>query len=259
MILSKLRIGMGQMLVEGAAVRENLRRAVGMIQAAARAGCQVAVLPECLDVGWTHPAARQLSQPIPGPHSNTLAQAAADAKIHVVAGLTETDGTRIYNSAVLFSPEGLLLLKHRKINELDIAWDLYARGDSLRVAETDIGRIGVTICADNFPESLDLARALARMGAQVLLSPCAWAVDADHDHEKQPYGGLWSGAYSTLTREHPLTVAGVSNVGWLSDGPWKGRKCIGCSMAYGPGARLLAQGPYGDAAEALIVVETELV
>jgi len=256
---SRLKIGMAQMLVEGAAVQENLRRATEMIRAAAQEGCQIVVLPECLDIGWTHPAARQLAQPIPGIHSNTLAQAAVDAEIHVVAGLTETDGTRIYNAAVLISPEGLLLLKHRKINELDIAWDLYARGDCLRVAETDIGRIGVTICADNFPESLDLGRALGRMGAQALLSPCAWAVDADHENEKQPYGGLWREAYSALTLAYPLTVAGVSNVGWLSDGPWKGRKCIGCSMAYGPGARLLAQGPYGDAAEELIAVETELV
>jgi hypothetical protein len=54
-----------------------------------------------------------------------------------------------------------------------------------------------------------------------------------------------------------MTVVGVSNVGWLRAGPWKGRKCIGCSLAVGPGGRVLAQGPYGEAAEAMIPVEIE--
>ena len=43
-----------------------------------------------------------------------------------------------------------------------------------------------------------------------------------------------------------MTVVGVSNVGWITDGPWKGRKCIGCSLAVGPGGAILAQGPYGE-------------
>jgi hypothetical protein len=52
-----------------------------------------------------------------------------------------------------------------------------------------------------------------------------------------------------------MTVIGVSCVGWLTGGPWKGRKCIGNSLAVGPGGRTLAVGPYGVDAEALTVVE----
>ena len=37
------------------------------------------------------------------------------------------------------------------------------------------------MAADNFPDSLVLGHSLARMGAQILLSPSAWAVPADHD------------------------------------------------------------------------------
>lgn len=44
------------------------------------------------------------------------------------------------NSAVLISPAGEVLLRHRKLNELSIARDLYTLGDSLNVAETEIGR-----------------------------------------------------------------------------------------------------------------------
>lgn len=250
---------MAQMLVEGGQHEPNLRRAVDMIHRAAEAGCAVVVLPECLDLGWTDPAARQLAQPIPGPRSDLLALAAQQADVYVVAGLTERAGDRIYNAAVLISPQGEILLKHRKINIMGIAQDLYATGDSLAVAQTPLGVIGLTICADNFPNSLVFAHSQARMGAQLLLSPCAWAMPPNHNNTAEPYGDLWKTAYSTLTRLYDLTVVGVSNVGWLRGGPWQGYKCIGCSLAMGPGGVILAEGPYGERVESLIVVEVEPV
>ena len=249
---------MCQMRVRTGDAPANLERARGMIADVAARGCHLALLPECLDLGWTCHAARSLAQPIPGSTSAALCQAARESAIHVVAGLTERAGSHIYNAALLISPAGEILLKHRKINELDIAAGLYSTGGSLAVAESPLGMLGVNICADNFPNSLALGHTLARMGCQVLLSPCAWAVDADHDNAAGPYGGLWLGAYSTLARLYDITVAGVSNVGWLDDGPWKGRKCIGCSLAIGPGGRVIAQGPYGDDAEALIVAPIEI-
>ena len=165
MSANSVKLGMGQMLVEGGQLDDNLRRAERMIREAASLECQIILLPECLDVGWTHPSARQLAQPIPGDISDALCQPAADAGIHIVAGLTERDGDRVFNTAVLISDEGKILLKHRKINILDIAQDLYAIGDRLSVAQTSLGTIGVNICADNFPDSLALGHALARMGA----------------------------------------------------------------------------------------------
>jgi predicted amidohydrolase len=246
---------MAQILVEGGQPEANLARAAEYIGQAAAAGCRLVVLPECLDLGWTHPSARELAQPIPGAHSERLAAAARRHRIYVAAGLVERAGDRRYNAAVLIGPDGDLLLQHRKINELDIALDLYAIGDRLGVVETELGTLGLTICADNFPTALATGHVLARMGAQVLLSPSAWAVDADHDNEAEPYGDLWRGAYRQLTTLYDLTVVGVSNVGWLTAGPWQGRKCIGCSLAMGPGGVILAEAPYGEAAEALVVVE----
>jgi len=115
------------------------------------------------------------------------------------------------------------------------------------------------VCADNFPNSLALGHALARMGAQVLLSPSAWAVKADHNNAKEPYGSLWQESYTTLAKLYDITVVGVSNVGWISAGPWKGRKCIGCSLAVGPRGEVLAQAPYGEKAECLMAVPVELL
>ena len=251
-------LGMGQMLVEGGKPVRNLQRARAMILRAAEQGCRIAVLPECLDLGWTHPSARRKAQPIPGPHSDVIAAAAREAGIHVAAGLVERDRDRIHNAAILVSPSGEILLKHRKINELTIAHSLYTPGGRLEVVATPLGVLGITICADNFPDSLALAHSLARMGCRLLLSPSAWAVDADHDNEKKPYGALWMKSYTTLAKLYDLTVIGVSNVGWLTGGPWKGRKCIGCSLAVGPGGQVVAQGPYGENAEALVPAPVEI-
>lgn len=257
-------LGMGQMRVVGGDAPGNLERAVEMIQHAAAQGCALVVLPECMDLGWTHPSADTLSQPIPGAHSDVLCRAARDANIYVVAGLVERAGTRCYNAAVLISPEGEILLKHRKINELEIAQDLYATGDSLRVVETPLGTIGVNICADNFVNSLVIGHALARMGAQILLSPSAWAEPQEYQPSKAPdglwrYDASWKEAYTTLARLYDMTVAGVSNVGWLNGGPWEGYRCIGCSLAVGPGGHVLAQGAFGEDSESLIVVPVEIV
>ena len=253
-----VQLAMGQMLVEGGQPDENLGRAVQMIRDAAAQGCQVIVLPECLDLGWTHPSARRLAEPIPGARSETLCRAAREAAVYVVAGLTERADTCIYNAAVLIAPDGRILLAHRKINVLDIAQDLYATGDRLSVAQTPLGTIGVNICADNFPDSLSLGHALARRGARAILSPCAWAVDADHDQDRQPYGELWRRSYGTLAGLYEMPVVGVSNVGRLTEGPWKGRKCIGCSLAVGGDGQVLAEAPYGETAQGLAIVELKL-
>ena len=255
--MARFMVGMAQMLVEGGALEANLSRAEEMIARAAAEGCAAVVLPETLDAGWTHPSAVEIAAPIPGPSSDRLAQAAVDGGVHVVAGLTERAGERIYNASVLLSPQGELLLRHRKINVLGIAQDLYSIGDLLSVAETALGTVGIPICADNFSSSLALGHSLARMGAQLILSPSAWAMEAEHDNEAEPYGATWRTSFTELTRLYDLTVVSVSNVGWMSGGPWEGRKCIGCSLAMGPGAEEIAQLPYGADAHVLMSVPVE--
>jgi predicted amidohydrolase len=245
---------MAQTLVEGARPDANLARAAEAVREAASKGCRLVVLPECLDLGWTDPSARTMAEPIPGPHVDVLSRAARESGVHVAAGLVERADERLFNAAVLIDPTGRLLLHHRKLNELDIALDLYSIGDRLGVVETGLGTLGLAICADNFGSSLAVSHVLARMGAQVILSPSAWAVDADHDNVATPYGKLWLDSYTELARLYDVTVIGVSNVGPITDGPWAGRKCIGCSLAVGPNG-VLARGPYGE--KAVVCVEVE--
>ena len=254
---NSFKLGMGQMLVEGGRTEENLKRAEDMGVRAQSSHCDLLVLPECLDLGWTYPEAGELARPIPGEYSERLSRLARECGFYLVAGLTEKipRSKKVYNSAVLISPKGELLLKHRKINVLEIAQDLYSIGDRLSVSETELGSLGLNICADNFPNSLVLGHSLGRMGAQMLLSPSAWAVEAGHDNEEEPYGEMWKRSFKKLSRLYGMTVVGVSNVGWIKRGPWLGKKCIGSSLAVGPEGKVIAQGPYGVDAETLISIE----
>lgn len=53
--VSKLRVGMGQILVEGGNVPANLVRAKDAIREGARQHCDIVVLPECLELGLDFP------------------------------------------------------------------------------------------------------------------------------------------------------------------------------------------------------------
>jgi predicted amidohydrolase len=247
------KIGMGQIRVEGGKPQENLRRAAEMIERAARQECALVVLPECLNLAWTWPDLSS-ALPIPGEHSDFLCGAARSSGVYVAAGLVERTEEGCYNAAVIISPQGDIILKHRKINLLEIEKPFYGCGTSLSVARTRLGTIGLNVCADNFPDSLVFGHSLARMGAQLIVSPCAWAVDGDHDNFKEPYGDLWKGSYSELATLYDITIVGVSNVGQIAAGPWQGKKCIGCSLAVGPGGQVLAKAGYGEDAEELVVV-----
>jgi predicted amidohydrolase len=250
-----MQLALAQMLVEPVRKAANLQRAEEWIARAAAQGAEVVLLPEALTLGWTHPSARAEAESVPeGASCARLRRAAQASGVFVCAGLVERAGERLFNSAVLISPAGDVLIHHRKIHELDIARDLYAVGDRLQVAATPFGTLGVMICADGFAPGQAISRTLAMMGARVILSPCAWAVPADHDNDREPYGKLWLDNYGAVARDFGITIAGVSNVGPITAGPWAGRLCIGNSLVVGPSGGK-ARGPCGAAAEWLSIVE----
>ena len=253
-----LRVGMGQMRVDGGRAAVNLARAQQMVLEAGKAQCDVVVLPECLDLGWMHPSARTHAERIPGERTAVLGHAAATAGLWVVAGLTERTDTAVYNSAVLLNPQGELTLLHRKVNELAVARNVYTAGTAIEVSRTSFGTVGLPICADNFEDCHFISDAMADLGANVLLSPCAWAVTSEQDRNQEPYGSLWERSYAILAKRHGVAVVGVSNVGYMDAGAWQGRLCIGASLAVNPAGQVVGRGPYGCEAENLITVDLPL-
>jgi predicted amidohydrolase len=250
------KLALIQMRVEGGLKAANLQRALTRIDTAAAAGAQMLLLPEALDLGWTDDSARLDAEPIPeGDPYRQLAEAAQRHGVHICTGLTERSEEGVFNAAVLIGPRGQLLLHHRKLNELAIGHATYDQGDRLGVARTPLGTIGIMICADAFAPGQIVGRTLGLMGADVILSPSAWAVPTDHDQQRQPYGQLWLDNYCPVARDFRVWIAGVSNVGRIRAGPWRNHKCIGCSIVVGPDGRQALQGPYGEAADTILQVE----
>ena len=256
---ASFKLALVQMRVEGGNKAANLRHAAELISKAAAQGAQVVVLPEAMPLGWTHSSARTQSDEIPtGESCRMLQEAARRHRLYICSGLIERAGDKLFNAAILVDPQGEILLHHRKLNELEIAHDLYALGDRLHVAHTSLGAIGVMICADAFARGQVISRTLGLMGAGIILSPCAWAVPPDQDNSKEPYGKLWLDNYQPVARDFATWIAGVSNVGWITDGPWTGRKCIGCSLLVGPDGEVVLQGPYGHDAETILYATIQL-
>lgn len=251
--LKEFRLAIVQMYVEPGNPGKNLSHAGTLVHEAALSGADVVLLPEVMDLGWTHPSSSGLSFAIPGGRTcRKICRMAKENNVYICCGITERSGDAVYNSAVIIDNKGRVLLKHRKLNELDIAHDLYAQGDRLGVCTTPWGTFGLMICADATAKDHMLTRSLCYMGADIILSPSSWAVPPDHDNLKDPYGDTWRNAYSPVTREFAVWIASASNVGPVTEGPWKDWKCIGSSLIFGPDGKEKLMGPYGEKAEVIL-------
>ena len=246
-----------QMVVRNGDKRGNIDHAVNLIARAAAQGARLALLPEAVDLGWTDPSSKTEAESIPdGTPCRRLAEVATRCGIHVCAGLTERRGGQVFNSAVLIDADGKVRLVHRKINELPFAQSLYDCGNKLGTVRTELGRIGLMICADAMAEDLVLGRSLGHMRAEIILSPCSWAVKKTYGNSCS-YGDNWRDVYSSVATEFGTWIAAVSNVGRIGSGPWAGRWCIGASMAVGPTGEEVARAPFGVDAETILYVDVE--
>ncbi len=113
---------------------------------------------------------RPVAEPIPGAYTNSLGRLALHHGVYLCSGTVERDGAQIYNSAVLFSPQGELLHRHRKctLGPGDGEGG-YVPGDAIEVVETPFGRVGILICLD----TLDLGnqQAMAALRPDLILVP----------------------------------------------------------------------------------------
>lgn len=254
-----IKIGMAQLLVEGREPVRNIERALKLIAEAAQNKCDIVLLPETIDFAWTHPAALKESYPIPGPYSDLFCDYAAQYNIYLCVGLTEKiEGSPLnYNTALLINNKGEIVLKYRKINLLEVEHPYYEVGTSLNVVDSPWGKIGVNICADNYIEALNIGHTLARMGAQIILSPSSWTVDYYITEEDDPYKEKWIKPLSILANLYKIVVVSTTSVGYIIGGPYEGKKQVGCSLAVGEKG-IIAKGQFNEFAGELIIAQFEV-
>jgi predicted amidohydrolase len=225
-----MKIGMIQLLVEGTEPDRNIQRALTYLDKAVAQKCDLVILPETIDFAWTHPAALQQSKPIPGEYSNIFCHYAKQHQLYICVGLTEKEGNQNYNTAILINNQGEIILKHQKINLLEVEFPYYERGNKIEVVDTPLGRIGLNICADNYENGLHIGHALGHLGAQLILSPSSWTVEHQYTEKEDPYAEKWIKPYTTLAQYYNLTIIGVTSVGYIVGGPYEGKKMVGGSL-----------------------------
>ena len=112
----------------------------------------------------------ECAEPVPAPSTQYFGQLAKQHDLYIVAGLTERDGSVVYNTAALVGPDGELAGKYRKVclprEEIEAG---VTPGEDYPVFETRFGKVGLMVCWDvHFPE---VARNLSGRGAEVIAMP----------------------------------------------------------------------------------------
>ena len=149
---------------------ENLERVEKLIQ---KEEADLLVLPELFNTGYIFAdkeELKSLAEKIPeGETSRFLLELSRQRKMSLVFGIAEKNGDKLYNSAVLLTPEGVKGI-YRKLHLFDQEKHLFDPGENeLEVFDDGKAKIGMMVCFDwLFPEA---ARVLALKGAEIICHP----------------------------------------------------------------------------------------
>ena len=157
-------------------LEHNRAQTRGAIEAAARDGAKVVVLPELCNSGYAFAdadEARRLAEPIDGATVTGWAELARSLDLVLVGGFCEIDPSGVVrNSAVLVDGDGVRAT-YRKAHLWNREGLVFEAGsDPPPVVDTAVGRIGVMVCYDlEFPEWVRLA---ALEEAELICAPVNW-------------------------------------------------------------------------------------
>jgi len=238
-----MRAGVVQM-TSGDDLAANLEAAQGFVRAAAEAGAQFVALPE------NFAFLRREGQPVPcrqevdGEIIGAVRRWARTLGVWILAGtfpeILPAEAERSHNTSVLVSAAGQVVAVYRKMHLFDVdlsdsGGDAYresahvAPGDTLVVADTPFGGIGLSVCYDlRFPE---LYRELTARGARFLAVPSAFTPHTGKDH--------WEVLLRARAIENQAFVLAPAQFG--RHGP--DRASYGRSMIVDPWGLVLAEAP----------------
>ena len=164
---------------------------------------------------------------VPGPAVDALGAVAREASVYISIGVNERERGTLYNTQLLFAPDGSLLSKHRKLMPTGGERLVWGQGDGsgLAVVDTPFGRLGVLTCWENY---MPLARAaLYAQGIDVYLAP-TW-----------DNSDVWVPTLRHIAKEGRVYVVGVNFCLRGSDVP---RDLPGADELYGGSEDWLARG-----------------
>jgi len=234
----KVRVAMCQILCVDGDREGNFERVEQALTKAKKRRARIACFPETAILGWVNPEAHRLAHPVPGKDTRRLVRLARQYDLMLCVGIAEKQGDRLYDSVVLIDRRGRLLLKHRKMNILtELMTPPYTPGDSVQTVETELGRIGMLVCADTFVTAH--LNAMRRKKPDLVLVPYGWAAEPK---EWPKHGENLRKVVSKAARTIGAPVVGTDLVGEITHGPWKGRTYGGQSAAADLEGNLLARG-----------------
>jgi predicted amidohydrolase len=221
----------------------NLATARRLVSQAADRGAKLVALPELFNC-LAHPETIvSQAEPIPGPTSEAMGQLAADCRVTLVAGSIgeRSESKKVFNTSLLFGPDGKLLTRYRKLHLFDIDLPGFvtfreshfmATGNQLAVTATSLGRLGQATCYDlRFPE---LFRLLIDLEAELLVIPSAFTMATGRDH--------WEVLLRARAIENQVFVIAPNQYGNHGDS----LQTYGRSMIVDPWGTVLATAPDGE-------------
>jgi predicted amidohydrolase len=236
--MKDVRVVLAQIAVEPLDPKKNIDRMLRACEDVG-SGADLLVFPELADVGYVRERDRSFgaqylsaAEPVPGPVTEALGEAARRHGLHIVAGMAERHpsiSATVFNSAVLIGPSGRVVGVQRKLHLAGEERHYFVAGREITVLDTELGRLAISICYDNyFPE---VARAAALRGAEIL---CGVFNIPDRADWRDRLGALASvRAYENMNH-----VVFVNRVGTDAGVAYGGESAIAS-----PPGRVIARGP----------------
>jgi nitrilase len=243
-----MKVAVIQMVSTGV-LSENLEQARALLEQAARAGAELAVLPEYFCLIGHHDADKLAIQEHfgGGPIQQFLADAARSLGIWLVGGtlpLAASRSDRVFNTSLAFDPQGNCVARYDKIHlfRFDNGTEAY---DESRVLERGTHpvhfalpskdghrwRVGLSVCYDlRFSE---LYRSYSAAGVDLVLVPSAFTFTTGQAH--------WEVLLRARAIENLVFVAAAAQGGVHPNG----RRTWGQSVLIDPWGEVLAQHAQG--------------